>query len=195
MQSHFNETFESLGDGGFDLPILAILGASAALTVTFLAVSILVQSKGLAKKAFVAALAVAIIGAASSVGGIYATVTGASDNISERGERPAAVRQLVVETLKPTFEDENVAALKVLPVGTTGSQDIPELRISASTGEPEFVFSGTASNFHDLNMSAWANDLSEGDKPTVQVLYQDGKIETLEAGFNSDGDFTLSSSE
>lgn len=192
MQSHFNETFESLGDGKFDLPILTILVVAAALTTVVLGVWFLVEEKSLPKKKILMGLGTVLVGAIVATGSVYVGGQQLLENSDTRSERPAAVRQLVAETLKPTFEDENVSAVKVLPVGSTGSYDIPEIRVSATSGEPEFVFSANASNFHDLNMSAWANDLSEGDKPTVQVFYQDGKIETFEAGFNSDGDFVLS---
>lgn len=194
MQSHFNESLESFGESSFTLVVLAGLVLAVAMSVTIVALLFL-REKPSAKKSRMTGLSLAIVGALVSAASLFVFATELNENAIIRAERPAAVRQLVVDTLKPTFEDENVAALKLLPVGSTGGQEIPELRLSADTGEPEFVLSSLTVDFHNMNLSAWANDLSEGEKPTVQVLYQDGKIETLDAEFTSDGEFALSSSE
>lgn len=110
-----------------------------------------------------------------------------------RTERTAVISKLVIDTVKPTFEKGEIASLKLVPTWTNDGHD-PELRISARDAGQQLVLKSTDSRLEKINLEAWALDLSEGKRPSVEVFYQDGNSEMAEANFTPDGELALSPS-
>lgn len=192
MQEQFNEILASPSDENVGLVYVTVALAAAVFTFTFMAAAYLItkrRSKG-SSVAVVSMVSICVLAAIAVVAMIANETSRTADAKAERSE---VISKLVTETLEPSLKAENVSGVRLVPEGSSG-RDIPELRLSAQTGEPQFMIASSNNNFVEMNLEAWAYDLSEGETPKVEVLYQDGKIETLEAGFTSDGEFALSSS-
>lgn len=107
-----------------------------------------------------------------------------------KAERAAVISKLVVDTVDPIFDRNEIASLKL--VSDLSSDENAELKISAQNKQ-QLVLESTDSESGNRKLYDWARDLYHEKQPSVEVFYQDGKIETLEAGFTSDGEFELSS--
>lgn len=185
----FNVTLANVSDENVGLVYATVALAAAVFTFTFMAAAYLI-TKRRSKGSVVCMVSICALAAIAVVAMIANETSRTADAKAERSE---VISKLVTETLEPSLKAENVSGVRLVPEGSSG-RDIPELRLSAQTGEPQFMIASSNNNFVAMNLEAWAYDLSEGETPKVEVLYQDGKIETLEAGFTSDGEFALSSS-
>lgn len=190
MQTHFNETLANVSEASYLPIVIACAVAVLLMAATFYVVVFLINSRSESKRALVTPLLLVVIGVLGS--GAAVSVIGSENSKHEAADasRSERISQLVIDTLDPTFEDEKVASIRLLPVSSNGAYS-PELRLSAETEEPQIVFASSGTNFEEMNLEAWAYDLSEGERPTVAILYQDGKIKTVEAGFTSTGEFAL----
>lgn len=189
MQAHFNETFENLSSWSVVPAFVTFAIMAAMLALVLINSSELMFSERSAGSSTKLVLVVSV----SSIAFVVAAVifnTEQSKINDAKAEQAAVISKLVVDTVDPIFDRNEIASLKL--VSDLSSDENAELKISAQNKQ-QLVLESTDSESGNRKLYDWARDLYHEKQPSVEVFYQDGKIETLEAGFTSDGEFELSS--
>lgn len=189
MQAHFNEIFENLSSWSVVPAFVTFAIMAAMLALVLINSSELMFSERSAGSSTKLVLVVSV----SSIAFVVAAVifnTEQSKINDAKAERAAVISKLVVDTVDPIFDRNEIASLKL--VSDLSSDENAELKISAQNKQ-QLVLESTDSESGNRKLYDWARDLYHEKQPSVEVFYQDGKIETLEAGFTSDGEFELSS--